>query len=83
VNVAPSAGLDELGSLLGGLGGSLRGGLLGGAVEERLGVGRDDGPAVTVAVLPPVSRRLSEAQAASAPAAMTSPAQSTTLLRGT
>jgi len=73
VKVAPSTGLDEVGS----------GWLLGGAVEGWLEVGCDDGLAVTVAVLPPGSRWLSEAQPASAPAAVTSPAQSTTILRGT
>jgi hypothetical protein len=79
VNVAPSTGLDEVGWL----DSSLRDGLFGEAVGERLGVGCDDGPAVTLTVLSPLSRWLSEAQATSAPAAVTSPAQSTTILRGT
>lgn len=82
MNVAPSTGLDERGSLLGALG-SLRGGLLGGAAEERLEIGCEGELAVTVTVLPPGSRWVSEAQAAKAPAAVTSPAQSTTILRGT
>lgn len=78
MNVAPSTALDDEVALVEGRD----------VADGRLAEpdGRpdvDDGRAVTVTVVPPVSRWLDEAQPLSAPAVRISPAQTTTVRCGT